>query len=184
LRQDPDVIMVGEIRDRETATIAIQAALTGHLVFSTLHTNDAPGAVARLIDIGVEPYLIASALLGVVGQRLVRKVCPTCRKPQAVPAKLFEDVVPTGQSIALVKGTGCSGCRNTGYSGRIGIYEVLTMNEALRDLMVARAPASQMKTAALQAGFVPLRQAGLVMAANGITTLEEVYRVTQEVDGE
>ena len=184
LRQDPDVIMVGEIRDRETATIAIQAALTGHLVFSTLHTNDAPGAVARLIDIGVEPYLIASALLGVVGQRLVRKVCPTCRKPQAVPVKLFEDVVPTGQSIALVKGAGCSGCRNTGYSGRIGIYEVLTMNEALRDLMVARAPASQMKTAALQAGFVPLRQAGLVMAANGITTLEEVYRVTQEVDGE
>jgi type IV pilus assembly protein PilB len=184
LRQDPDVIMVGEIRDRETATIAIQAALTGHLVFSTLHTNDAPGAVARLIDIGVEPFLIASSLLGVVGQRLVRKVCPTCRKPQPVPEKVFDGVVSKTQSITLVKGAGCSGCRNTGYSGRIGLFEVLTMNEALRDLIVTRAPASQMKAASLQAGFVPLRQAGLIMAANGTTTLEEVYRVTQEVDGE
>jgi type IV pilus assembly protein PilB len=183
LRQDPDVIMVGEIRDRETATIAIQAALTGHLVFSTLHTNDAPGAVARLIDIGVEPFLIASSLLGVVGQRLVRKVCATCRKPQAVPEKVFEGV-PKDQPITPMKGAGCSGCRNTGYNGRVGIYEVLTMNEALRDCIVTRAPASQMKAAALQAGFVPLRQAGLIMAANGSTTLEEVYRVTQDVDGE
>jgi len=184
LRQDPDVIMVGEIRDRETATIAIQAALTGHFVLSTLHTNDAPGAVARLIDIGVEPYLIASALLGVVGQRLVRKICPTCRKPQPVPSGVFDEVVLKGQPITLMKGAGCSGCRNTGYSGRIGLFEVLTMNEALRDLIVERGSASQMKAAALESGFVPLRQSGLAMAASGTTTLEEVYRVTQDVNGE
>jgi type IV pilus assembly protein PilB len=186
LRQDPDVIMVGEIRDRETAMLAIQAALTGHLVLSTLHTNDAPGAVARLIDIGVEPYLIAPALLGVVGQRLVRLVCPSCRKPQVHTGveKVFEGMPLETRAVTLMTGAGCSGCRQTGYSGRIGIFELLTMNDALRELIVNRAPATQLTVAAMQAGFVPLRQAGLAKAAAGITTLEEVYRVTQEADGE
>jgi type IV pilus assembly protein PilB len=184
LRQDPDVIMIGEIRDRETATIAIQAALTGHLVFSTLHTNDAPSAVARLIDIGVEPYLIASSLIGVVAQRLVRKICPTCRKPTAVPPDAFKGITPEGSGFSPAKGAGCSGCRNSGYSGRIGIYELLTVTDALRDLVINRAPASLLKNAALQGGFVPLRQAGMAKAAAGVTTLEEVYRVTQEGDGE
>jgi type IV pilus assembly protein PilB len=184
LRQDPDVIMVGEIRDRETATIAIQAALTGHLVFSTLHTNDAPSAVARLIDIGVEPYLIASSLVAVVAQRLVRKICPTCRKPAAVPAEVFQGITPEGGALAPAKGAGCSGCRNTGYSGRIGLFELLTVTDAVRELIINRAPASLLKNAALQGGFVPLRQAGLSKAAAGMTTLEEVYRVTQEGDGE
>jgi type IV pilus assembly protein PilB len=184
LRQDPDVIMVGEIRDRETATIAIQAALTGHLVFSTLHTNDAPSAVARLIDIGVEPYLIASSLIGVVAQRLVRKICPTCRKPATVPADAFQGITPEGGTHAPAKGAGCSGCRNTGYSGRTGLFELLTVTDAVRELIINRAPASLLKTAALQGGFVPLRQAGLAKAAAGTTTLEEVYRVTQEADGE
>ncbi len=184
LRQDPDVIMVGEIRDRETATIAIQAALTGHLVFSTLHTNDAPSAVARLIDIGVEPYLIASSLIGVVAQRLVRKICPTCRKPATVPADVFQGITPEGDAFSPAKGAGCSGCRNTGYSGRTGVFELLTVTDALRDLVVNRAPATLLRSAALQAGFVPLRQAGLAKAAAGVTTLEEVYRVTQEADDE
>jgi type II secretory ATPase GspE/PulE/Tfp pilus assembly ATPase PilB-like protein len=174
LRQDPDVIMVGEIRDRETATIAIQAALTGHLVLSTLHTNDAPSAVARLIDIGVEPYLIASSLIGVVAQRLVRKVCPSCRKPATVPSGVFEGVTPEGGALSPAKGGGCSGCRNTGYNGRTALFE----------LLVERATASAMRAAAVQAGYAPLRHAGLAKAAGGITTLEEVYRVTQDADVE
>jgi type IV pilus assembly protein PilB len=184
LRQDPDVIMIGEIRDRETATIAIQAALTGHLVFSTLHTNDAPSAIARLIDIGVEPYLIASSLVGVVAQRLVRKICPTCRKPATVPPDAFKGIVPETADGAPAKGAGCSGCRHTGYSGRIGLFELLTVTDALRDLVINRAPASLLKNAALQGGYVPLRQAGMAKAACGITTLEEVYRVTQEGESE
>jgi type IV pilus assembly protein PilB len=184
LRQDPDVIMVGEIRDRETATIAIQAALTGHLVLSTLHTNDAPGAVARLIDIGVEPYLIASSLLGVLAQRLVRKVCLTCRTPEELPQNVLKGLVLEANTVKPMKGVGCTGCRNTGYSGRIGIFELLTTNDVLRELIVDRASASRMKAEALRAGYVPLRQAGLAKVAVGLTTLEEVYRVTQEVDGE
>ncbi|MBI3607702.1 MAG: Flp pilus assembly complex ATPase component TadA [Nitrospirae bacterium] len=184
LRQDPDVIMVGEIRDRETATIAIQAALTGHLVLSTLHTNDAPSAVARLIDIGVEPFLIASSLLGVIAQRLVRKVCLTCQKPEELPQNVLKGLVLEASTVKPMKGVGCTGCRNTGYSGRIGIFELLTTNDALRELIVDRASASRMKAEALRAGYVPLRQAGLAKVAVGLTTLEEVYRVTQEVDGE
>ncbi|HET8760380.1 MAG TPA: ATPase, T2SS/T4P/T4SS family, partial [Nitrospiria bacterium] len=184
LRQDPDVIMVGEIRDRETATIAIQAALTGHLVFSTLHTNDAPSAIARLVDIGVEPYLIASSLIGVVAQRLVRKVCPSCRKPATVPDGVFEGIAPEGGTLFPAKGAGCSGCRNTGYNGRTGVFELLTVNDALRDLIVTRSSASAMSTAAVQTGYVQLRQAGLAKAASGITTLEEVYRVTQDADAD
>ena len=178
--------MVGEIRDRETAMLAIQAALTGHLVLSTLHTNDAPGAIARLIDIGVEPYLIAPALLGVVGQRLVRLVCPSCRKPHAHAGveKVFADVPLETKAVTLMTGAGCAGCRQTGYSGRIGIFELLTTNDALRDLIVNRASAQQIAASAIRAGFVPLRQAGLAKAAAGVTSLEEVYRVTQDVDGE
>ncbi|MEO6665951.1 MAG: ATPase, T2SS/T4P/T4SS family [Nitrospiria bacterium] len=184
LRQDPDVIMVGEIRDRETATIAIQAALTGHLVFSTLHTNDAPSAIARLMDIGVEPFLIASSLIGVVAQRLVRKVCPSCARPDTVPATAFEGIQAETKSITPKKGAGCSSCRNTGYSGRTGIFELLTITDALRNLIINRAPGPLMKTAAVQGGFAPLRQAGLAKAASGVTTLEEVYRVTQDVEDE
>ncbi len=186
LRQDPDVVMVGEIRDTETASIAIQAALTGHLVFSTLHTNDAPGAVARLVDMGAEPFLVSSSLIGVVAQRLVRKICLHCKEGYRPPPDLVKslglDRSSIGQNIEFFKGTGCRQCRNTGYSGRIGIYELLGIDEGIRDLIVTRAPSNVIRNRALQSGFVRLRPHGLQSALKGLTTLEEVLRVTQEVE--
>ncbi|HTG01902.1 MAG TPA: ATPase, T2SS/T4P/T4SS family [Nitrospirota bacterium] len=181
LRQDPDVIMVGEIRDRETAEIAIQAALTGHLVLATLHTNDAAGAATRLIDMGIEPFLIASSTIGIMAQRLVRKICDGCKKPYDAPAELIATV---GGSAAgeLFRGEGCPACRRTGYLGRVGLYEFMEMNEELRSLIVGKAASSVLRGAAGRAGFRTLREEGMINAAAGVTTLEEVIRVTQDVE--
>jgi len=181
LRQDPDIIMVGEIRDSETARMAIQSALTGHLVFSTLHTNDAAGAVTRMLDLGVEPYLAASSLLAVQAQRLVRRICPACRTTrQAATEELLRWGVAPDEwhGRTLYAGRGCPECLQTGYRDRIGIFELLTVTEPVRELILARAKASTLKGAALAEGMTTLRADGLAKAAAGITTLEEVSRVT------
>jgi type IV pilus assembly protein PilB len=179
LRQDPDVIMVGEIRDAETLSTAIEASLTGHLVFSTLHTNGAIATIARVVDMGLEPYLLSSSLLGIVAQRLVRRICPVCRSEMPTPhgvAHLF----PNGAPRTLQRGSGCHECRGTGYRGRVAIHELLVMNQELRDLIVDRASESQLAEAAERAGMVPLRQECLSRVTEGETTLEEVVRITQE----
>jgi len=181
LRQDPDVIMVGEMRDLETAQISIQASLTGHLVLSTLHTNDAPGAVTRLVDMGVEPFLISSTLVAVIGQRLVRTICKGCRTP-------FE---PTENQLALLNlsphdlgeksfyyGRGCSACNDTGYKGRRGIFELLTITDAIRALINERAPTVVMRQKAIEMGMVTLREDGLRSIFDGATTIEEVVKYT------
>lgn len=177
LRQDPDIIMVGEIRDRETTDIAVRAATTGHLVFSTLHTNDAAGAVTRLLDMGVESYLVNSSLIGVVAQRLVRRLCPHCReiyRPE--PGSLEKTWLPAVEE--LWRGRGCQRCNFTGYTGRTAIQEVLVMNEELRGLVTAKTPAMSLKDAAVAAGMVPLIEDGLEKVRQGITTVSEVLRVS------
>jgi type II secretory ATPase GspE/PulE/Tfp pilus assembly ATPase PilB-like protein len=182
LRQDPNVIMVGEIRDLETAEIAIRAALTGHLVFSTLHTNDAPSAFTRLIDMGIEPFLVASSVEAIMAQRLVRTICKTCKKPQAVePAYLRKIGVPESdiEGTTFYKGVGCEDCRTLGYQGRLGIYELLLVTEAVRPLVMNRAPASTIAHAAIQNGMRTLRVDGWQKVREGRTTIEEVIRVTQ-----
>jgi len=179
LRQDPDVLMVGEIRDLETAQVAIQAALTGHLVLSTLHTNDAAGAVTRLIDLGVEPYLLAATLEGVLAQRLVRGVCPGCRESGPAPPALLEELAPEAAVLAgreVGRGRGCAACRRTGCRGRGGIFEWLRLDEALREQVVQRAPTAQLKQRARERGMETLREAGVRAAAAGRTSLEEVAR--------
>ena len=184
VRQDPDIVMVGEIRDLETAEIAIQAALTGHLVFSTLHTNDAPGAITRLQDMGCEPYLVSSVLHGVLAQRLVRRICLGCRAPHRPdPADLRALAIPDALASPppLFKGAGCEQCRGTGYRGRTGIYELLAINEDVRSLIVRKAPTGEIRRRAIdQSGMVTLREDGWAKARLGITTVEEVLRVTQE----
>jgi len=181
LRQDPDIIMVGEIRDSETAKIAVQAALTGHLVLSTLHTNDAPGALTRLIEMGVEPFLIASATVGVVAQRLVRKICSRCRVEYTPSESLLRElrIARNGnRPLSFHRGEGCTHCKKTGYKGRIGIYEIMTLTEEIRELALRQASTDQIKQAALKSGMRTLRHDGLVKALRGITTIEEVLRVT------
>ncbi len=181
VRQDPDVIMVGEIRDLETAEIAIRAALTGHLVFSTLHTNDAPGAITRLIDMGAEDYLIASSLLGVLAQRLVRVICPHCRlEAHPVPEFLKEIGFPLSDDDKFFEGRGCEKCTNTGFIGRIGIFELMVMNDELRRLTLAKADTNTLKRAATSAGMRTLREDGWLKVKGGITTIAEVLRVTQD----
>jgi len=180
LRQDPDVIMVGEVRDGETAKIAIQASLTGHLVLSTLHTNDAPSAITRLINIGVEPYLIGSALNGIIAQRLVRKICDNC-KEQTVPEEaIAEHLAMQGLTMdKLWAGAGCDKCRNTGYAGRVGLYEMLLLNDNLRDKVAANPNVTEFRRMCIEGGMVTLRQDGFDKVAKGITTVEEVLRVTE-----
>ena len=181
VRQDPDVILVGEIRDLETVEVAIQASLTGHLVFSTLHTNDAPGAIPRLVDMGAEPYLIASVLEGVLAQRLVRRVCVACRIPETPsPADLLTLGVEAETGVRLWRGKGCDECRGTGYRGRIGIYEMFPITEDVRSLILRRAPTHELRRHALQEGMTPLRLDGWAKARQGETTVEEILRVTQE----
>jgi general secretion pathway protein E len=181
VRQDPDVILVGEIRDLETAEIAIQAALTGHLVFSTLHTNDAPGAITRLQDMGVEPYLLSSVLEGVLAQRLVRRICSACRTPESPnTADLHALGVTPAPGLILFRGKGCDECRNTGYRGRTGIYELFTITEEVRSLMLRRVSTGEIRRHAVANGMVTLRQDGWRKACDGVTTIEEVLRVTQE----
>jgi general secretion pathway protein E len=181
VRQDPDVILVGEIRDLETAEIAIQASLTGHLVFSTLHTNDAPAAITRLQDMGVEPYLVASVLEGVLAQRLVRRICPACRVSDA-PSRADLDAlgVVAPDHAQLFRGKGCDDCRGTGYRGRMGIYELFPITEDARSLMLRRSSARDIRQHAIASGMVTLRLDGWRRACEGLTTVEEVLRVTQE----
>ena len=182
LRQDPDVIMIGEIRDRETVEIALQAALTGHLVLSTLHTNDAPEAISRLMDIGVEPYLISSSLIGVLAQRLVRTICPNCKTPyQADPnvlSKLGEEVTKSKEPLTLYRGKGCKNCKQSGYLGRTGIYEFLSVNDQIKKLISDKATTQVIReTAKKTVGMASLRENGLDKVLKGITALEEVDRV-------
>jgi len=182
VRQDPDVIMVGEIRDAETAGIAIHSALTGHLIFSSLHTNDAPGAAARLLDMGVEGYLISSSLLGVLAQRLVRVLCGKCKsacKPGDREKSLLEaaGLCPNGD-FDLFRGLGCEECGGTGYAGRTGIFELMVMTDNLRALVSERKGSGLIKAAAVAEGMAELRADGLIKALDGITTIEEVERVT------
>lgn len=177
VRQDPDVIMVGEIRDVETAGIAIHAALTGHLLFSTLHTNDAPGAITRLMDMGVESFLVSSTLIGVMAQRLVRKICPDCREAYA-PGDDVSAVF--GHPVEkLYRGRGCQTCKGSGYKGRIGIFELLPVDEGLRLLIVENATSARLKEYAINKGMRTLREDGLLKVLSGSTTLDEVMRVTQ-----
>jgi general secretion pathway protein E len=181
VRQDPDVIMVGEIRDAETAEIAIQAALTGHLVFSTLHTNDAAGAISRLLEMGVEDYLLASSLLGVLAQRLVRKVCLKCRHTAELAVEAMREIAgPNGGEITVYEGSGCEDCSQTGYRGRSGIYELLPVNETIRQLILKRSSADVIKDAAVRQGMRTLRDDGWLKVRSGVTTVAEVVRVTQE----
>ena len=181
VRQDPDVIMVGEIRDLETAEISIQAALTGHLVFSTLHTNDAPGAVARLQDMGAESYLVASVLNGVLAQRLVRRICDACRAPyQPDAGDLLAIGVTDATDIDLSRGKGCDDCHGTGYRGRTGIYELFVITEEARGLILNKKPSGVVRRYAIEHGMVSLRDDGWSKVRAGITTIEELLRVTQE----
>jgi type II secretory ATPase GspE/PulE/Tfp pilus assembly ATPase PilB-like protein len=185
LRHDPDVMLVGEIRDRETADMAVRASLTGHLVFATLHTNDAASAVTRLMDIGIEPFLIASSVHGILAQRLVRLVCPQCKRPvdagelNELERRLARDA-GIDPSAGLVKGDGCERCRFSGYSGRSAVGETLVISPAIRDLTQQRAPAEQIKRQALAEGMRTLRDSAMATAGAGRTTVAEVLRVTQE----
>ncbi|MGD0015615.1 MAG: type II secretion system ATPase GspE [Bryobacteraceae bacterium] len=174
VRQDPDVIMVGEIRDRETADIAIRAALTGHFVYSTLHTNDAPSAVTRLIDMGVEEYLISSTVVAILAQRLVRLICLGCKQPAGTRT------APDGSLVRAFRGAGCEACAGSGYSGRVGIFELMELNDELRKLILAKADAVTLTAAARRNGMRTLREDGWMKVDGGVTTADEVLRVTQE----
>ncbi|MBI4435978.1 MAG: Flp pilus assembly complex ATPase component TadA [Candidatus Omnitrophica bacterium] len=180
VRQDPDIVMVGEIRDMETAEIAIHAALTGQLVFSTLHTNDAPSAVTRLVDMGIEPFLLSSSVVGVLAQRLVRIICLKCKASYTPPAELLKELnLPL--NTLFYRGKGCSHCKNTGYRGRLGIFQLMLMTAEVRELILKNSSADQIRKEAHRAGMITLRDDGLDKARQGITTVEEVLRVTQEV---
>jgi len=184
LRQDPDVILLGEIRDAETAKIAMQAAQTGHLVLSTLHTDNAPSVVTRLMDIGTEPYVIASALIGVIAQRLVRRLCVHCRRQYTPPADTLRSLNiadADASAIPFYKSVGCDQCNHTGYRGRIGIYEVMRVTDKLRRMITSKAPEDQLREAALGAGMISLGEDGLSKVKSGITTPEELLRVVTEV---
>ncbi|MBF0170455.1 MAG: Flp pilus assembly complex ATPase component TadA [Nitrospinae bacterium] len=182
LRQDPDVIMVGEIRDAETAELAVRAALTGHLVFSTLHTNDAAGAIPRLVDMGIEPYLLTSALACVVGQRLVRRICDECKEEEPNPEKILAGLelnvkAPEGRPLKLWRGVGCKNCNGNGYRGRLGIYEIMKMEDTLHDAVLRNAAPSEIKRLARDSGFRTMLEDGVIKALAGVTTIKEVMRV-------
>lgn len=184
LRQDPNIIMIGEIRDQETAGIAIKAALTGHLVLSTVHTNDAPSAVVRLVDMGIEPFLVGSALNLIVAQRLVRKVCPHCRVSTSYPKEVLIAAglsEPELKGLSFWKGKGCPECNDTGYKGRDGIFEVMPITPAIRDMIIQRASIAEMKDQAVAEGMLTLRQSGLLKLKAGVSTLEEVLKETSLV---
>jgi type IV pilus assembly protein PilB len=181
LRQDPNIILVGEIRDGETAGIAVKAALTGHLVLSTLHTNDAPSSVNRLVNMGIEPFLVANSVNLVCAQRLVRRICDQCKQPHDIPSLRFEEAGMTPEEAAgtrAARGRGCERCNQTGYKGRVGLFEVMEMNEGLRDIVIANGSVTDLRRAAVADGMSTLRQAGLRKVREGVTTLEEVVRET------
>jgi len=181
LRQDPDIVMVGEIRDFETAEIAVKAALTGHLVLSTLHTNDAPSTVQRLLNMGIEPFLISASVVVILAQRLARKVCPECKEEEDVPEKALLDIGFTKEEIGTFKcykGKGCSNCSDTGYKGRKALYEVMLVNDEMKVMILKGASAAELKSAAIKFGMKTLRMSGLTKIKEGVTSLEEVLRVT------
>jgi type IV pilus assembly protein PilB len=181
LRQDPNIILVGEIRDFETAEIAVKAALTGHLVLSTLHTNDAPSTINRLMNMGIEPFLVATSVHLICAQRLVRRICKECKTPIDVPAQGFIDAgfaPEEARDVTAYKGRGCSNCNNTGYKGRVGLYEVLELTDEIRQLILEGASAIELKQKAVDEGMVSLRRSGLTKVRDGLTTLEEVVRET------
>jgi type IV pilus assembly protein PilB len=181
LRQDPDVVMVGEIRDPETARIAVQASLTGHLVLSTLHTNDAPSSITRLINIGVEAYLISASVNAVLAQRLVRRICPECKQEVSEPTSSEAEFLKLNhkEDTKLYRGAGCDNCRNTGYKGRVGLYELLILDDDVRDMVTRNPAVTELRRYAREHGMVTLREDGLVKASHGLTTVEEVMRVTE-----
>ncbi len=187
LRQDPDIVMVGEIRDPETASIACQAAQTGHLVFSTLHTNDAPSTLTRLMDLGIEPFLLSSSLVAVVGQRLVRKICPICKVPDPLSPQILKRLPPHiggKKDITFWKGAGCEACNYSGYSGRLGLFEVLIITSSLREAITSAGTAESIKKTAEENGFQPMSTDGIRKAFQGMTTIEEVFRVAPPEIGE
>ncbi len=182
LRQDPDIIMIGEIRDAETAEIAIQSSLTGHLVLSTLHTNDAPSSITRLVDMGIEPYLLSSSIIGVLAQRLVRRICPECRQPYLPSEKELQSIGLERKDLLhghLYKGEGCSSCFGSGYKGRHGIYELMVINNALKKQIVKSPDAVELRNVALDSGMVSLIQHGADLVRQGISTVSEVLRVSK-----
>ncbi len=186
--------MVGEIRDKETAEMAVHAALTGHIVLSTLHTNSASGAIPRLIDMGIEPFLIASSVTTLVAQRLVRKICEDCREKYSLPSEVVKEIedeiakmpqdiqknIQIDDHLQLTRGKGCQNCNNTGYRGRVGIFEVIPMDEKIEELTLRRAPDSDIAQAAIEEGMTTMKQDGILKVLDGITTMEEVWRVTRE----
>jgi type IV pilus assembly protein PilB len=181
LRQDPDKILVGEIRDLETAEIAIQASLTGHTVFSTLHTNDAPSTITRLRDMGIAPFLITATVEAILAQRLVRRVCSQCREEMVPTSEMLQDLELTPADVAgkkFYRGRGCDACNNTGYKGRVGLFELMIMNDNLRDMIMQNCSRDELRDAARSFGMVTLRDAGMTAAVEGRTTLEEVIRET------
>ena len=180
LRQDPDIMLVGEIRDKETAEVAVQAALTGHLVLSTLHTNDAPSSVIRLIDMGIEPFLISSSVIGVIAQRLVRRICPRCKKETKLTsdlAKILEEYNMDSKKIILNKGEGCPYCKETGYKGRIAIFELMIITDTIRDLISSNITSGKLRETAIKEGMCQLKEDGLKKVCEGVTTIDEVLRV-------
>jgi type II secretory ATPase GspE/PulE/Tfp pilus assembly ATPase PilB-like protein len=186
LRQDPDIIMVGEMRDHETATIAMEDALTGHLVLSTLHTNDAPSVATRLIDMGVEPFLIASSVIAVLAQRLVRQICPNCKQSYTAPRELLlrygfplPDELLNGSAtdLTLFKGAGCEKCKQTGYKGRTGVHELMVLTDTIRNKILDRAPSHSIRELALQSGMYSLQMDAVEKVLLGVTTVDEVLRV-------
>ena len=181
LRQDPNIVLVGEIRDFETAEIAVKASLTGHLVLSTLHTNDAPSTVSRLMNMGIEPFLVASSVNLICAQRLVRRVCAKCKAPHPLPTQALIDIGFTAedaQTVVPMRGTGCDTCNNTGYKGRVGLYEVLEITDELRELILMGASALDLRRKGIEEGMITLRQSGLLKVKEGVTTTEEVTRET------
>jgi len=180
LRQDPDIMLVGEIRDKETAEIAVQAALTGHIVLSTLHTNDAPSSVIRLIDMGIEPFLISSSVVGIIAQRLVRTICPKCKKEIKITPdieKILDEYEISSNGIILYKGEGCPYCKETGYKGRIAIFELMVITENIRDLISKNVATGKLREAAIKEGMCQLREDGIKKVCEGLTTIDEVLRV-------
>jgi type IV pilus assembly protein PilB len=181
LRQDPNIILVGEIRDFETAEIAVKAALTGHLVLSTLHTNDAPSTINRLMNMGIEPFLVASSLNLVCAQRLVRRVCANCKEPEDLPPPALEQIGFTSEdakSVQAFRGKGCEKCNGTGYKGRVGLYEVMDITDELRELVLVGASALELRRKAIEEGMITLRGSGLRKIKDGVTSVEEVIRET------
>jgi type IV pilus assembly protein PilB len=185
LRQAPNIILVGEMRDSETAQMGIQASLTGHLVFSTLHTNDAPGAITRMVDMGVPAYLVASSVIAVLAQRLVRVVCAKCKQPYTPPESVLEAAgvsAEAARKATFMKGRGCTHCQKSGYRGRLGIFEMMLMSSKVRELSFEGAATQHIRKAAIERGMVTLYDDGIQKAMRGITTLEEVVRVAKKIE--